>query len=218
MINSILVYDFETTSVDPHTCQPVQIAAVPINSRTLDIKSHEGFVSDIRPTDFDAIDRDNVKWHANNRKCTEEEILESWRKAPTIDVVMANFFKYVDKYNWKQNRWGAPIRAGHNIISYDDIILTRVSKELKLPGLNAFAPRDYIDTLNVAFMWFESLPEPKKYNMQDLREFFAFSEKAKAGAHDALQDCIDVAELTVRFLKLTRAVAPKVKFKGALNA
>ena len=217
MKNKIVVYDFETSGVDPNSCQIFQIAAVPIHSQTLEIQSWDSFNHYVRPTDFDVLEEDNLKWHANNKNITVDEFLATLRAAPTAEVVMNDFVQYINKFNWKQNKWTAPIRAGHNILRFDDIILDRVCKSMKLPGLDLFNQRDFIDTMHCSFLWFESLPEPKKYNMDDLRVFFGFDETSKAGAHDALQDCIDVAKLAVRFIKLTRAIAPKVQFKGALS-
>ena len=34
-MKTILVYDFETTDVDPNTCQPIQLAALPVDSKRL---------------------------------------------------------------------------------------------------------------------------------------------------------------------------------------
>jgi DNA polymerase III epsilon subunit-like protein len=61
-------------------------------------------------------------------------------------------------------------------------------------------------------MWFESLDEPKAYNMDELRRFFGIELE---GGHDALKDVRDTADLIVRFMKLTRKYACKVNFKGA---
>ena len=33
----IIVFDWQTDSPDPHTCNPVELAAIPIEPRTLEI-------------------------------------------------------------------------------------------------------------------------------------------------------------------------------------
>jgi hypothetical protein len=38
---------------------------------------------------------------------------------------------------------------------------------------------------------------------------------SKEGAHDALKDVKDTAEIMIRFLKLHRKLGEKVKFKGS---
>ena len=45
MINRrwIIVFDLETDGVDPHSCNPVELAAVPVDPRTLEIKRRSGF-------------------------------------------------------------------------------------------------------------------------------------------------------------------------------
>ena len=44
-----IVYDFETTSANPHTTQPVQIAAVVVHGRKLEIKKGTEFQSLMKP-------------------------------------------------------------------------------------------------------------------------------------------------------------------------
>jgi DNA polymerase III epsilon subunit-like protein len=44
-----IVYDFETTSANPHTTQPVQIAAVVVHGRKLEIKEGSEFQSLMKP-------------------------------------------------------------------------------------------------------------------------------------------------------------------------
>ncbi len=45
-----------------------------------------------------------------------------------------------------------------------------------------------------------------------MREYFGLS---KEGGHDALKDVKDTAELLIRFMRLHRNTAAKVKFKGS---
>ena len=45
----IIVFDWETDSPDPTTCNPVELAAIPIDPRTLDIKVDKAFNATIKP-------------------------------------------------------------------------------------------------------------------------------------------------------------------------
>ena len=45
----IIVIDFETDGTDPNTCNPVELAAVPIEPRTLEIKASKAFSAVIKP-------------------------------------------------------------------------------------------------------------------------------------------------------------------------
>ena len=48
----IIVFDWETDSPDPHTCNPVELAAIPIEPRTLEIKKDKAFNTVIKPPGF----------------------------------------------------------------------------------------------------------------------------------------------------------------------
>ena len=84
----------------------------------------------------------------------------------------------------------------------------------KSNGMKIFHPRDQIDGMMLAFNWFENLDEPKKLNMDCLREYLGMSSE---GAHDALQDVKDTAEIILRFMRLQRKTAAKVKFKDSFK-
>ena len=43
----IIVFDWETDSPNPDTCNPVELAAVPVDPRTLEIKTVQPFVQTI---------------------------------------------------------------------------------------------------------------------------------------------------------------------------
>ena len=52
-LRKICVFDFETDSPDPHTCQPVELAAIMIDPRKLKIIEKSDFSSMMRPADID---------------------------------------------------------------------------------------------------------------------------------------------------------------------
>lgn len=238
MKNYICVYDFETDGKKPETCEPVQIASCMIHPHTLDIVPDSEFTSFMRPLGIDDEDyyeshKDTIAWHAGNyidefgdmeegpREEAIKSIYQKWKDAPSQSQVWGDFCQYLLKYNNNQSRrawWTAPIRGGHNIIKFDDVITKRLCaryNQLTKDGeTKIFYPRDVIDAQHLCFFWFENLPEPTAYNMAVLREFFGMEEW---GAHDALNDVKDSSVIIQKFMRLFRATAAKVKFKGAMS-
>ena len=69
----IMVFDLETDSPNPQTCNAVELAAVPVNPRTLEIKAEQAFRATIKPDDIDKEEyftkarQDTIAWHAKTR-------------------------------------------------------------------------------------------------------------------------------------------------------
>jgi DNA polymerase III epsilon subunit-like protein len=228
MINNhtIIVLDFETDGKDPLTCNPVQLAALAINPRTLEIIPNSEFNSMMRPPDINKPDyfethQENIEWHAKVQGKTSEEILETWKRAPEQKAVWTQFVDYLNQYHTDQRKrtvWTAPIIAGYNILQFDFPIIQRLSEKYKNVTKDGkstlFYNRDKLDLIYMMFFWFESMPEPSSYNMDSLRDFFGMST---TGSHDALKDIRDTAELLIKFMKLIRKTADRVRFKGAFE-
>ena len=131
------------------------------------------------------------------------------------------FVNYLDKYHSrssKKSQFSAPIAAGYNIHRFDLKIIDRLSQKYsntnKEKTCNLFYPRDVIDVMNLVFFWFESNPDLKSYSMDSLREYFGID---KTGAHDAIKDVKDTADVMIRFMKLHRNLSSKVKFKHSFK-
>lgn len=224
----ICVYDFETDSANPRTCNPVQLGAIIINPRTLTVETDSEFNSGICPEDLLKDEKqyiqdhsDTIAWHSRVQNCTSEQIIEKWKSYPLEKDVYKNFKDYLLKYHTRTKRqckFSAPMKAGYNIIRFDNIIIERLCKKYgdveKSGDMTLFHPRDQIDAMMLVFNWFENLPDLKSYSMDTLRPYFGINSE---GAHDALQDVKDTAELIIRFLKLHRRYAEKVNFKGSFN-
>ena len=82
----IIVFDWETDGKDPYSCNPVELAAVPVDPRTLDIKEDRAFKAVIKP---DGINTDEyftddrqktIEWHAKQRGVDSTDIIKSWKK------------------------------------------------------------------------------------------------------------------------------------------
>lgn len=224
--NTIAVYDFETDSPDPYTCNPVQLACIMVNPRTLEIIEGSEFNTRMQPLDINdegyvAEHKDTIEWHSRISKTSSEEIVEGWKDAPQQQDAFDAFTEYLLRYHKKTGRkskFSAPIKAGYNIIRFDNVIMERLCKKYhkmdKRNDMSIFHPRDQIDGMMFSFNWFENSNEPESYSMDTLRPYFGMSSE---GAHDALQDVKDTANIITRFMKLHRTFGEKVKFKGAFR-
>ena len=74
-----------------------------------------------------------------------------------------------------------------------------------------FYPRDVLDIMNLVFYWFENI-NLKSYTLDNIREYLGIS---KDGAHDALKDVKDCANILIRFLRLHRKLGEKISFKDS---
>ena len=66
--------------------------------------------------------------------------------------------------------------------------------------------------MNLMFYWFEQNNDIKSYTLDTVRDYFGIP---KEGAHDALKDVKDTADIIIRFMKLHRNLSKKIKFKGS---
>lgn len=249
----IVVFDLETTSVNPHRCQPIQLGAVVIDGRRMTIHPDSTFRSFIKPI-LDINVCDDLGLDPFTDEITEKTgiKLEDIQDAPSLESVWDQFKQYVAKYNYRKGKWGAPVKAGMNNRNYDNIVLDRIMgghlknarkqldillergiineeviktvKKLEPYGFGPwdderqeealFYPAGNLDLRDILWFWFENNPEIKSLSMDAMREYFGIKAE---GAHQADKDAKDTAELIIRFLKLHRRYAAKVKFKGTFN-
>jgi hypothetical protein len=215
----------ETDGVNPDQCSPVQIAALIIDPIRLEVVKDSEFNIRLKPSilddkpDYSYEDSDVLDFHSKVRGCSKEDILSSWKQSQKQEQGWKMFVSYLDMYHTRSERksfFSAPISAGYNINKFDLRIIDRLS--IKYNNLNKegrtslFYPRDVIDLMNIIFYWFEGNNELKNYTLDSVREHFGIS---KDGAHDALKDVRDTAEILIRFMRLHRNIANKVKFKGS---
>jgi DNA polymerase III epsilon subunit-like protein len=221
----LCVFDLETDGADPSKCSPVQIAAVIVDPMKLEIVRDSEFNISLKPEaiqnniEYDYTDSDVLDFHAKVRGSSKQDILDSWRNFQNQEQGWAMFVSYLEMYHIRSNKkscFTAPIAAGYNINRFDLRIIDRLSTKYnnvnKEGKTSLFYPRDVVDLMNMMFYWFEGNNELKNYTLDHVREYFGISGD---GAHDALKDVIDTAELLIRFLKLHRNVAKKVRFKGS---
>lgn len=125
--NDIVFFDFETTGLNPYTCQPIEFACVCIDGRRLEIREESIFSSLIQPI-FDeekcaALNLSPMSLDVEKKTGISIDML---RSAPTIDVVWPQIIQYIKRWNPSGSKWNAPIKAGFNIVNYDNVIVDRL--------------------------------------------------------------------------------------------
>jgi len=207
--NKICVFDFETDGSDPKSCSPVQIAAVIIDPLKLEIVPNSEFNIFFKPevlaNDEDyQYTTDILDFHAKVRGSSKEAILAEWKKYPSQDQSWKLFTNYLTMHHSrssKKSQFSAPIAAGYNINKED--------------RSDIFYPRDVLDIMNLVFYWFENNSDLKNLSLDTLRDYLGIN---KEGAHDALKDVKDCAEILVRFMRLHRNLGNKIKFKDSFQS
>lgn len=228
-IQKICVFDLETDGCNPSSCSPVQIAAVIVDPKKLEIIQDSEFNISLKPeklesdANYDYSDSDVLDFHAKVRGCSSHDILQSWQNYQKQEQGWKMFMSYLDLYHIRKNKrsmFTAPIAAGYNINRFDLKITDRLCQKYgnidkKENKSNIFYPRDIIDIIHLIFYWFEGNTELKNYTLDNLRDYFGIS---KEGAHDALKDVKDTADIMIRFLRLHRNMSRKIKFKDSFLA
>lgn len=222
--NKICVFDFETDGVDTLVCSPVQIACVmidPINLSIIpDSEFNVFFKPEVLEKDKDYVyTTDILDFHAKVKGCSSADVLSLWHTYPNQQQSWKMFKEYLSKYHTrsgKKSQFTAPIASGYNIFKFDLPIIDRLAKKYKDTNKEnkncLFYPRDVLDIMNLIFYWFEHNNDLKNYALDNMRDYFGID---KEGGHDALKDVKDCAEILIRFLKLHRNLAQKIKFRNS---
>jgi len=216
----ICVFDFETDSPKPESCNLTQIAALVLDARKLTpIKGGEFYLK-VKPEGLDKIDsymtterKSTIAWHCKTRGIDQEELLTEWNESCDQKYGWQQFSEFINMFNPKKTAFTAPIPAGMNIRNFDLPIAKRMNEKYKIKTM--FWYRDSIDILDMCFMWFENVDNgPKNFKMDTLREFFGL---ANDEAHDALFDVKQETEVITKFLKLCRRYSNRVTFAGSCS-
>lgn len=207
--NNYCVIDFETTSVDPHQCYPIEIAAKIYNSRSLEPIEGAEFDSMCRPPKTHVIDP--KVYDITNIKPEEVE------KATPIEIIYPKLVDWLLKYNPEGTKWTALIFVGQNVTFFDRIIHERMMESF-VKGTKSekvFRSRN-IDLMDLSWMWFENTKELGGYGLNELRKFYGISTDK---AHRAMKDVQDTGWIIMRMLKFNRELAGRYlpKMKNAYN-
>jgi DNA polymerase III epsilon subunit-like protein len=207
--NNYIVFDFETGGIDPLYHEPIQIAAMAFDPRKLEPYPDGIFSSMMRPPGK-VEDWKIEKAALDINKKTIQEI----EAAPAREEVWRQFCLFVNRFNKKNSIWTAPIACGQNIKNFDLIIAERLCLDYnilnseKKPKL--FNGRNSVDLVDITFLWFENEDKPINRKMDTLREFFNMPTE---GAHDALVDVKQTAELIFRFIRLHRRLTKTIPWR-----
>lgn len=238
----IVFLDFETTGVNPHTCQPTELAAVVIDGRKLEIK--DKFTSLIKP------ELDEAKCLAYNLTPLSEEVLritnidrKELEKANSLEFVWQNFVTFINKACPSKNKFQAPIMAGFNVDGYDKIIINRIAgghfwaqsilpekhlTKTKASGIKldepwGFGPWDAsrseqglfntIVQVDLMDIFWTFTEDNIEVNKLNMKTVRDFVGIDQEGAHRALKDVEDGASVLINFLNITRQVSRKINFR-----
>ena len=219
------VVDLETTSANPNTTQPLQLAAVMVDGRKLEIIPGSEFQSLIAiVTDKDECARLGLDPLEDGAVAVHGKTEEILSKAPPLSSVWANFVEYVNGFNYKGSNWTAPIMVGYNIKGFDSKIIDRICckapynlgpVDKKRGEQDLFNRIHSLDMLDFMFALFENDKEVNSLSADNLVRNHMGYDKGKG--HDAMEDVIMTAELFCRTQKMLRTLASKKNFKGSMK-
>lgn len=205
----IVVFDFETWSLDTARCEVVQVACLAMDYRSLKVVPGSEFSSYIKPLDRDNFDQRAIDVNGITHAKVED--------APELEAVWGRFAEHVYRYNPRgKSPFTAPIPAGKNILKFDMPIYERLARKYKTTDSggkpNLFHERIDFDVEADLRRWFGHTDEMENLKMDTLRKYLGLP---KEGAHDALVDVRQTAMLLASFHGLYRKSGKRVKFKDA---
>ncbi len=208
---NLIVFDFETDGKFADSCNIVEIAAIPIDLRNLNILEDDIFELVVRPKELGGegyyeAHEDTINWHAEQRQVSPQEVYANWENGVPEKEAWSLFAEYIEGYSTGTKWDSMPIPGGQNIRGFDmpivDRYADRYKKKLK------FNKRDVIDLMDVSRIWMLFVPEaPDSIGLEALRTFFGL---AHAGAHTARQDVLDTCHFINKFLGLHSRIAPRI--------
>ncbi len=216
MINTktIIFYDFETGSKKARTTQPLELAAVAINPRKLEVIPDSLFHSLIKPWPEDIRIAKGLDPIEDEALAVNHIELKDLEGAPTEDIVWKNFTQYTYQYNPKKSSWDAPIQAHFNGANFDMHITDRLCEmydpwDKKWNKQKIFNPIEFIDLARITWLMNEN-NHVEANNMNAIREWLGIPTE---GSHRADKDVLDGAEVLCRMMRLMRSWSLRTEFK-----
>jgi DNA polymerase III epsilon subunit-like protein len=221
--NYYCVIDLETIGANPYECDVIQIGAVIVDPRKLEIVPGSEFNCRVKPEQYAAGSEEyrrahasDIQFHMGVFKETEDEFCKRLDIGVPLKEAWTSLVNYTK--NWyvpggpKSTR-SAPIMVGYNIYNFDKVILDRIATQFKNVDKqgrqNVFNQLFSIDLIHTVFMWNESLHLFENYKLDTLRKYLDINSEGIA--HEALKDCYDEATLLIKYLNLHRYFCKKVK-------
>ena len=218
MINNrvYIVYDFETGSLNGDTTQPLELAAIAVCPRKLEIIPNSLFHSRIKPlSDAQALKKglDPVEKGALDKNKLDLKELKNW---PDEKTVWQSFTEYTFQWNIKRDSWNSLISVGFNIDSFDSKIINRLAKTYgpwddKKNWQKIFNPIQTIDLKDLLWQINENNPEIEFNSFDAVRKWLGKEESGLE--HTASEDVLDIAHVFCKVQRLIRYWSSKTVFK-----
>ena len=232
----VIVYDLETDALNTAEkydsngniveviANAVELASLAIDLRKLEIIPGSEFEVKMRPPDIDEPNyllkpgygtkprKSTVEFHAKLHygKASEaniQKVLADWRTYMPAKEGYQLWDDWLHQWNPEKKYQKNVILAGQNNKNFDTPIIKHWLEKFGIP----FRPdkRMEYDLYDFSRAWFPFAPSaPQNYKLDTLRKFFNMST---VGAHTALADIYTTAELLIRFFKLHKTFALRVK-------
>lgn len=221
-----IVFDLETSGLDPTRHDAIEVAAKAYDCRTLEpYPADRGgeFQSLMRPLRPENIDDAALRVNNITREMLLGDPAAGLEPAPDQGVVWRQFVDWVAGFNRKKTPFGAPIACGKNIRNFDMLFVRELNARhaKKKEKTVLFSKRLQVDLDDLVLLWFENddLPDMR---MDTLRPYFGLSSE---GAHRAMVDVRQTGALIMKFLKLKRELrarrakdgGPLIQFEGCMK-
>jgi exonuclease I len=212
------VYDFETGSTysDEEKMTPLEIAAVILDGRTLEVIDGGTFQSFMRPRhviDFVAYDDPLIQDGALAKNGIRREDIGGF---PEEKMVWNNFVDFCLKYKSGASEWGRIVPVGFNNHGFDDIIARNLCERYSTK--KCFHKTLSIDLMRDLFQWTEGITgkdAPEKLSFDYFREYLELPPLEEGNAHEALYDVIQTSMVFRRFQEWRRRLIKKNPLKGS---
>jgi len=208
-----VVFDLETTGVTREH-EAVEVAAAAYDCRSLE--KIDEFRSHMRPLRPELADERALR--ANGL------VLDELKAAPHPRAVWPRFVRWVERFNRSKTKapGRAPVMVGMNR-KFDLSFAARLNALYapKKKKTVLFNRKFRLELMDLLFLFFEDSDDLGSYGMDSCRRYFGLSHD---GAHSALVDVLQTAELAFYFLRGIRAIrraerpdgSPLLRLKGAL--
>ena len=214
--NHFCVIDLETGSADPLKCQVTQISAIILNPRSLKPEPGGIFNSEVLPI------LDDMKAMALGFDPLEDEALRITNKtraglaaAPPEKFVWEKFCQFIYKFNLSKSVYKAPIPCGFNINNFDLKIIDRLCTKYGPAGI--FNEVSKIDLYDLFFFFTESDPSLENRKLGTMMTWLGMPEHLKEGAHDALVDVKNAANILIKLLTFQRDIVRNNDYSKAFG-
>jgi DNA polymerase III epsilon subunit-like protein len=209
---NFIVFDLETSGVDTNKAQIVQIGAVCVDARRLEIIEGSEFDVLIKPlygeecakAGLQELTDGAINIHKKGHALLAE-------KGVALETGISNFVSYVNTHNYGKSKWKSPIPCGYNSNNYDIPILKR--DLVRTNQAYPFHPSISVDVMQLLFLFFENDKNVTRLSADSLiRKHMGWKDKGES--HDALGDVIMTAEVLIKSMRLIRKAVGTVKFEN----